>query len=85
MNHYGDPYRNWFNNGIPCRFKYENNQMLAIFGFEDFDYEDSRVAIWVTAPSTSMSPVKVVLDRGEVDVEASDFSVMVMRGKDTLE
>ncbi|KAH8083716.1 hypothetical protein HD553DRAFT_313006 [Filobasidium floriforme] len=90
MNHHGDPSRNWFNNGIPCRFKYENNKILAIFGFEDIDRKVPRVAIWVTALSESMSPVRVVLDRGDrgeggdsfVDDESSKCDTMVMTGKD---
>ncbi|KAG7528241.1 hypothetical protein FFLO_06307 [Filobasidium floriforme] len=89
MNHHGDPHRNWFNNGIPCKFRYENNEISAIFGFEDTDRKVPRVAIWVTALSESMSPVKVVLDRGEaddsfVDDEASDCEIMVMTGKDAI-
>jgi hypothetical protein len=87
MNHHGDPYRNWFDSGIPCKFEYENNEILAIFGFEDTDRKVPRVAIWVTALSKSMSPVKVVLDKGKgedtfVDDEAGDCDTMVMTGKD---
>lgn len=92
MNHQGRPYRNWFNSGIPRRFKYENKEILAIFGFEDPDREVARVAIWVTALSEPMSPVRTVLDRGDrgdgedsiVADEASDCDTMVMTGKDAL-
>jgi hypothetical protein len=45
MSQHGDPYRNWFNNGIPCTFMYEKKEILAIFGFEDPDRKVARVAI----------------------------------------